>query len=344
MKEDIIYFKEKSEELGQEVSFPIFASYCGAALKKNKNIEVKHILATMMYLIGQGEEVEYYKTLLNKDLEFSVRSAISVADEFSEEGDYDTALSIYHGALIISDNDYRILFNIALTFEKKYLSTDGKEENLMKESERILHLVLDKKENFPPAIYKLGYIAKNKGNFLEAKLYFEKFIKYSEDELLKSEIREEIDILSNDSLLEEGLIYFENRKYPEAIESFKKIKTPSSNVEYYLAMSYLQVGEIESAIKSLENAIELEPNNWAFYNDLGYVYFDNNLYLEAIKIYSLGIENAETNYIIYANRSLGYTMIGEYKKALEDIKIAYELNEDEALLARYEELKGIVGE
>lgn len=222
MKQDILYFKEKSDLLDREVSFPIFSSYCGSAVKDGKNIEVKHILATMMYLLGLGEKEDYYYTILKKDLEFSVRVAISVADEFSEEGDFDTALSIYHGALIVSDNDYRILFYIALTFEKKYLNSEKREKTLIKESERILHLVLNEKENFPPALYKLGYMAKNKGKYLEAKLYFEKFIKYSDDELLKSEIREELDILSNDALMEEGILYFENGQYDEAINRLKK--------------------------------------------------------------------------------------------------------------------------
>lgn len=109
-------------------------------------------------------------------------------------------------------------------------------------------------------------------------------------------------------------------------------------------MSYSRIGELDLAINSLERAIEIEPNNWAFYNDLGYLYFDINLYLEAIKVYTEGIEKAEVNYIIYANRSLAYTIIDDYEKALSDMKIAYELNEDDELLARLEDLKKIVGE
>jgi len=61
-----------------------------------------------------------------------------------------------------------------------------------------------------------------------------------------------------------GYIYFEKKKYSQAIEYFESaIKMSSYNVEanYYLGLSYDKIGEIEKAREFLSRVIELAPQS-----------------------------------------------------------------------------------
>lgn len=60
-----------------------------------------------------------------------------------------------------------------------------------------------------------------------------------------------------ESVLMNGVSNFENKKYPEAENSFEKVISNDDNLcvedaKYYLALCYLKTGEKEKAIKQLE--------------------------------------------------------------------------------------------
>ena len=69
---------------------------------------------------------------------------------------------------------------------------------------------------------------------------------------------------SNNDLLEEGKSHFNNEKYKEAIECFKKavkLNPNDANSWNWLGKSYNENGNYEDAIRCLEKAVELNPND-----------------------------------------------------------------------------------
>lgn len=103
-------------------------------------------------------------------------------------------------------------------------------------------------------------------------------------------------------------------------ESYDKVDQAA---ELYDAEDY------KGALKLLNEAIKLYPNNDEAYSDRGDVYFELEEYIKAIRDYNKAIQ-IDSNYdYYYYSRSVAYYMLDKYREALVDINKALELKPDD---------------
>jgi len=88
---------------------------------------------------------------------------------------------------------------------------------------------------------------------------------------------------------------------------------------------YFESGQVPQAIKAFKKALQLDPNFYEGWFNLGLVYQKLNRLTEAIDCYNKNIENYAQNPFALKNLALCYSLIGDTKKALE---IARVLNGD----------------
>jgi len=107
-------------------------------------------------------------------------------------------------------------------------------------------------------------------------------------------------------------------------------KTPNSPEIYLISGEfYLEVGDIEGALKDFEKAIKINPNESQAYYDRGLLYARTGSDInKALNDFSKAIE-LDANYAeAYANRANMYLKLREPQKAIIDCTKAIELSQD----------------
>ena len=194
--------------------------------------------------------------------------------------------------------------------------------------------------NYYLAYYKLGYHYKNLGLFLKATLIWEKYLRLEPDNVRKQEIREELEIINNESLYEEGCNLYFSSRYEEALDKFLKVESRIDDwwsLKYMIGLTYKELGELDSAIKYFYNAVDLNGEVIDVYNELGISLYAMGSFKEAMKIFNSGIEKNSEDYKIIFNRGIAYYQMGLYEEAELDIEMAYRLNPDDPVVKKFKD-------
>lgn len=136
-------------------------------------------------------------------------------------------------------------------------------------------------------------------------------------------------ILAEDKNLAEGINFFKQGEYKEAIKSFEKVthKYPDNFLAFYnLGLSYLRNGDIDEAIISLDKAIKIKPDLVKAYFALGECYFNKGDREKAMKTFlkakELQPDNAEAHY----NLGINYYKWDKQEEAIESFEKCIELD------------------
>ena len=116
---------------------------------------------------------------------------------------------------------------------------------------------------------KLGYFYAAKRNFSQAEKYFLKALNK--------------DPLNGEIMFFLALTYMDDGKFDKAIQYFSKlteINPQASDAFFFLGNAYDKKGDFANAEKNLLKAIELNPEHLRAMNYLGYLYADKNINLE----------------------------------------------------------------
>lgn len=123
------------------------------------------------------------------------------------------------------------------------------------------------------------------------------------------------------TVLGQGIDYFQNEKYEQAANSFRRaaalspLSDNAASAYNYMAQSYLKLGNTQQAIKTYKEAFKMFPADETFHRALGDIYLQEEMNAEAIEQYEeavrLNSNDAEAAY------SLGqaYMTAGELDKA-----------------------------
>ncbi len=124
-----------------------------------------------------------------------------------------------------------------------------------------------------------------------------------------------------------GVELYQKRDYSAAVSLLKKAtKTDKkdSRAWFYLGMSYLASKKEKDAQKSVERALELDPNSDLYHTGLAYIYLQRGIEQsdkEAEKALKLNTKNAEAVYILGVNYYRRESYNSAYEKAREAIAI-----------------------
>lgn len=145
------------------------------------------------------------------------------------------------------------------------------------------------------------------------------------------EIQRDFNPTSTDFSVFHGTRLFQEGKYEEAIEYFKKAVGKFHNsveANCNLALSHLRVGHIDEAIVYLENIIESEPNVVQVYLALGECYFTKEEDDKALATFSKALELQPNNTEVYYNIGIIYYKNDETEKAVHNFLTSRDLDSD----------------
>lgn len=335
---------------------PIVTNTLVEEIKKGSlgdQLNVSHIVEGMIYILGIDMNFKYnsqYKDILyrfNPKIEdFMLYTGLKL----DEEGKHDDSAIVFRALVNINGKNINGLFNYAIQLEriaKKLIESNREEKgnDFLKESTDILESILDLEPKYALAYYKLGYHYKNYGQFLKARLMWEKYLNLDDDKVRLQEIREEINLINDDAEYEEGLNYISRGNYNKALDKLYPLlqrHNDNWNLFYMAGLAYKGTRDYEMAVENFAEAINLGGEHPDLYNELAICLFGIGNINEAIDILSKGIELYKDNYRLVFNRGLIYMQLGLYDIALQDVEKAYNLNpEDMSVRNTYEQLISI---
>ena len=360
------YFKEKTENLSfielkansyieindykikDYIPLPIITDTLIDEIKAgemDEDIKVSNLIEGIIYTLGVDPQFRYVNEY--KDILFAYNSRIKeyifhigVKNLMKEK--IDKAMICFRALLIIDKDNVEGLFNYGISLEEKakeFFKLENKEKGdvFLREAVKRVETILDISPEYSLAYYKLGYYYKYYGEFLRARLIWEKFMVLDKDGERKQEIREELDIIEDDSDYEEGCNLLFSGRYKEAIEKFINLKGGHSwwNLNYMIGLSYKGIGDINKAIEYFIKALELNENEVNIYNELGICLFSIGNFEEAIEIFTRGVEIDRKDYKIICNRGIAYFQLGMIEKSIEDIDKAYKINPQDEVVNRF---------
>lgn len=127
-----------------------------------------------------------------------------------------------------------------------------------------------------------------------------------------------------------GGIFFENKKYVEALRSYNSaINFCSNNAEYYYnrGVAFSKLSLYHEAISDFSKAISLDATYLDAYFCRGIAKGNLNLPQEEMKDYSKAISLDSTYYKAYLNRGIVRDQIGDFEGAMKDHNKSIEIND-----------------
>lgn len=115
-----------------------------------------------------------------------------------------------------------------------------------------------------------------------------------------------------------GILYYQNKKYEEAIEVLKEVLAKSdpgskeySEALYNLAYSYDLMGQSDKAIEAYQNALEKNPNDKDLLFNMGRIYFMQDNYEKAIESFKKVLEFDPNDFDANLNIGNAYYGMGD---------------------------------
>ncbi|VAX35173.1 hypothetical protein MNBD_UNCLBAC01-939 [hydrothermal vent metagenome] len=132
-----------------------------------------------------------------------------------------------------------------------------------------------------------------------------------------------------------GQLYYSQRKYDQAVKQFEKVlelEPKNTDVMYLLGSLYLEVDRKVEAIDLLKLSIDIDPRHDGSLNTLGYIYAEQGIHLDKAENFILRALEIDPDNGAYLD-SLGwaYYKNEKYNEALEIFKKAENLLEDSVI-------------
>lgn len=329
----------------KDTPLPINLDNLMAGIKKKdyeENIDLVEINKAIVYLLGIESDFKYkkeYLEILNhtvKDLYSYIYSLAILSKQNNNNLDSYIYLIALNNICEKTIESRFAEINILEALYDEYIKELSEDERskilsrIIKEYETII----SEDPEYSPVYYRLGYVNRALGKYIKAKLYFEKFLSYSDNEILKEEIREALSELNDYANIESVKTYISYGKFDEAyiiLQDITSLYPHQDEVKYYFGLCEYNLGKIEESIASLEEAIEINKEQEQYYNQLAISNIAISKEEEAIKVYKEALFYIKDSYTIYYN--LGILMLNlEMEGYKEYLKKAYQLNPSDQLL------------
>lgn len=343
---DGTYIKIGDYTIKDNVPLPIETSTLIDEIKKGnieEELKVSHLIEGIIYILGIDKDFKYkneYRQILYNYNEKIEDYILFKGFKFIKENNIDDGTIFFRALTGLNSQNIDGLFNYSLSLENiamKFINSNKKDKGnaFLIESTNQLESILDIKEDFSLAYYKLGYHYKYYDKFQKAKLIWENFMKLDEDNERLQEIREQLELVEDDANYEQGLNYLTNGQYEKALDKLMPLSYKYKewwNIFYLIGLAYKGIGEYEEAIDFFYEALDLGGIDVNIYNELGICLFGLGDINEAINIFNQGIDQDDTDYRIIFNRGLAYLKLGIIDQAKEDIRTAYGLNPNDMVV------------
>ncbi|MDR0880074.1 MAG: hypothetical protein LBN09_05130 [Clostridioides sp.] len=307
----------------------------------------------MIYIIGidsnfkNNEEYRKFIKAFEDKTDFDAKAYMGyMSRKYFEVGENTDAL-IYLKALITMDeNDVEGLYHYAIVCQEiatKYQKDEEFEamEKYLLDALEKLEKIIDIDEEFAYAYYQLGYHYYNQGQFIKAKLTWEKAMSLGIDKDQYAEIQDNIGKMDSKVQYEEGCNLLFGGKPREALEKLLPLEDEYQywwNLLFMIGLCYKYLEELEDARGYFEKILILDPEQVDSIVELGLLDAAIGNITGAISHLERAAKLKEDPEI-FCNLGMAYLSNGEVDDASYFIERAHEMNpEDEVTLACIQEL------
>lgn len=209
-------------------------------------------------------------------------------------------------------------------------------QGLFDEALALLEKIPEDSSEYSTALFMKSMIIGVGGDEEESFEVFKRFWfeEFGPDSVDMDEEYRPIDINDPEDLYQHALTcmyFFED--YDEAIRYFDlslKIRPNQPNVLHKKALAYGFLGKNKKAVKLIDEAIEINPYNVAYWNDKGVFLSEINYVSKAHKAFDKSI-SIEANPHAWANKAILYCQEDKFKKALNCFDKAISLDKNHML-------------
>lgn len=273
--------KLETEELMNGVPVP-FRKKEFEEFMKGEPVRLENIAKNIAYVFGADSGFKYkehYMGFLIKVFGDNVlRSIEKEAETAAEEERFEDACAYFRASLCIKPDGLSGLYGYARVCREIYLK--GGDEELVgsfkAESIKLFELITEKYEDFADSYYYLGYAYTNLGLYVKADLIWKEFLKKSDDNEKKEEIKERCMQLEQPVKIELGCNDVLAGRFADGIAKLEPYTEGQfSNwwpLWYYLGISYNETGELLNAEKAFKKALFLNPSNVEIMELLAQIY------------------------------------------------------------------------
>ncbi len=181
--------------------------------------------------------------------------------------------------------------------------------------------------------------------------YYELGVLYKEnkkyDDAIKS-FKEAIKLNPKHSmaLYELGIIHEQQKNYDDAIKYYTESLRVKENSEAFqsLGICYFKKGMLKEAYRNLVKAMLLNPNKFTIYNSIGAVLEKSGNYDSAIQMLEIATKLNPKNIIGFYNLGIAFDKKGDFGNAIINYEKAIELGhkKSDEIKKRIKQLKGII--
>ena len=266
-------FEELSESFLEKLGLADVMKGVPVPLRKTElnKITILAIALNMAFVIGCDPNFQYRDNYIQFILKaFDKRFAQGlVADgvDGATKNDYDYACIQFRAAMLIDPENVDALYCYGRACKDAYEL--GEDEDFIgrfkAESLEAFEKVTLKRPDFAEAYYFLGYGYINLGLYVKAKLTWDEFIRLSDNEEMKKEIKERLDLLVEPVKIEEGYNLVLSGKFADGIEILSRYTEGEYKywcpLWFYLGTAYQGLEMPEEAIENYLKVLKLSPSN-----------------------------------------------------------------------------------
>ena len=144
----------------------------------------------------------------------------------------------------------------------------------------------------------------------------------------------ELDNQNFDTLFNLGIVYFSKDLYVDALKYYHKaikINSKIDKLNYNIAISFSRLKKIKEATKYFIITIDINKNHYKAYNNLALILYDQNKYDDALNYLNQSIKINPRYSLAFNNLGNVYLAKKNYKLAIKNFTIAYDLDSDLAV-------------
>jgi len=342
-KDAKIRIGEKEYTANSEFPIPIREKNLLKDIKNQDNydgVSIKNIIDGIIYIYGTDSKFKYsdkYDDILEA-LGIDVESFIIYNINSFDDSMLNESL-VYANALINKIQSAKTCFIYANVLEKSYYHIQDKaaentEEAIIVFNEMIKYYekAIDYDEAFNLAYYKLGYIYKQCGQYIRAKLYWEKQQKLDDDSIRVDEIRknlEDMEVLvefeTGKNLILEGHAEAGIEKLLPLVENFSSWW----DLLFFVGLGYRQIESYEVALRYFENALMIRNEDKLTLNEIGLCRLNLERYEEARDVFTNLLSLDPNNCEILCNRAVAKYHLYDDEGARNDVRLALKIDEED---------------
>lgn len=345
--------KESKEGLIAKIGLapiPIFQEDIIKEVKRQREtslLDQESILRGIITIYALDKSFPYWEVYegLLKDLSGEMAEYLRVKSKQSlQKEDYDWAY-IYGKALYMLGDKIDDLYYLTLIIEEIYNRIWKEERETQEGQEKLKNLlntiegnyleIIEKVPDHSLALERMGNIYSTKGQYIKARLYYEKGLQGGGQEEVLQGIREKILEIENHAYLEAAESYMVYNRFEEALEQLEQIKEHGfypDKVHHKKGMAHYGLGDYEEAVRYLLKAHDYGKENVEILNDLAVAQAGMGLLEDAIKSLGKAIELDPQNRASFYNRGILFYQLDKSEEALEDFKEVYKLEADPNIL------------